>query len=121
MSRFCVLICRLDDEEQPDQLTELQRIELPAVEAQQFLPETALDQLEAGALATGREVMRGLVEQQWQALDEQSAADYPRLFPPGHGQAGGPRPAEGRHPGGDSAVVAADLLPPGRRPARPAE
>jgi hypothetical protein len=121
VSRLCVLICRLDDEQQPDQLTELQRIELPAVAAQPLLPDTTLDQLEAGALATGREVLRCLVEQQWQALDEQTAADYQRLFPPGHRQAGGLRVAESRHPGGYPAVVPADLLPPERGPARPAE
>jgi hypothetical protein len=83
MSHLRVLICRVENESHPEQMTELQRIELPAVDAQQLTPETALDALEAQSLTTGQEVMRRLLGQQWQELDHQLAADTQRLSPPG--------------------------------------
>jgi hypothetical protein len=85
MSRLCVLICRQDDEEHPERWTPLQRIDLPAVAADQLTPETALEELEGRTLAAGQQVMRHLLEQQWQAVDEQCVADLQRLFPPGSG------------------------------------
>ena len=85
MSHLCVLICRVDDAGQPDRLTELHRLDLPAVEAGALQPETALDQLEGTALACGQEVMRQLVGHQWQAVDQQLTAAQQRLFPPGDG------------------------------------
>ena len=87
MSRLCVLICRQDDPGQPDRLTPLHRIDLPEVVADQLAPETALEELEDRTLATGQQVMRRLLEQQWQAVDEQCAADLQRLSPPGRGPA----------------------------------
>jgi len=83
MSHLRVLICRVDDEQHPDQMTELQRIDLPAPDLQQLTPETALDELETQSLATGQEVMRRLLGQQWQEVDRQLAADTQRLSPPG--------------------------------------
>jgi len=85
MAHLCVLICRVDDAGQPDCLTELHRLDLPAVEAQTLQPETTLDQLEGTALACGQEVMRQLVGYQWQAVDQQLTAAQQRLFPPGDG------------------------------------
>ena len=86
MSRLCVLICRVEDEQQPDQLTQLQRIDLPALDPAQLQPATALDQLEATSLATGQQVMRHLLGQQWQQVDQQLAAELQRLSPPGDGE-----------------------------------
>ena len=60
MSRLRILICRVDDEEQPDQMTELHSFDVPAVAAEHLKPETALDELEAGVLTVGQEVMRRL-------------------------------------------------------------
>jgi hypothetical protein len=80
MSHLRVLICRVDEE----QMTELERIDLPAVDPQQLRPETALDALETQSLATGQEVMRRLLGQQWQEVDRQLAADTQRLSPPGN-------------------------------------
>jgi hypothetical protein len=84
MSHLRVLICRVEDENHPEQMTELQRIELPVVDPQQLTPETALDVLEAQSLATGQEVMRRLLGQQWQEVDRQLAAETQRLSPPGN-------------------------------------
>jgi hypothetical protein len=82
VSHLRVLICRVDDEH-PEQMTELQRIDLPAVDAQHLTPETTVDRLEAQSLATGHELMRRLLGQQWQELDQQLAAEAQRLSPPG--------------------------------------
>jgi len=86
MSHLRVLICRVDDEQRPEQMTELQRIDLPAVDPQQLTPETALDVLEAQSMATGQALMRRLLGQQWQELDRQLAAETQRLSPPGSGE-----------------------------------
>ena len=83
MSHLYILICRREEADPPEQLTELHRLELPAMDVEQLTPETALDQLEAGAWATGQEVIRRLIQAQWQQVDAQVAADYQRLFPPG--------------------------------------
>lgn len=83
MSHLRLLICRVEDESQPEQMTELERIELPGVDLQRLAPATALDALEAEALASGQEVARRLLGQQWQELDRQVAAAAQRLSPPG--------------------------------------
>ena len=84
MSRLCILLCRVEDEDDPDTLTELHRVDLPAVDTAHLAPETALDTLEAHALTTGNEVMRHLLGHQWQEVDQQLAAAAQRLSPPGH-------------------------------------
>jgi hypothetical protein len=85
MSHLCILVCRVE-EEHPDELTELHRVELPAVAATQLGPETALDTLEAQALTTGNEVMRQILGHQWLEVDRQLAAAEQRLSPPRHHQ-----------------------------------
>src|SRR5947209_6624928 len=84
MARFCILVCRCDDEQQPEALTQLARLELPALAAAAGTPAASLDQCEAQALATGREVTRQLFRHQWEALDAELAAAAQRLFPPVH-------------------------------------
>jgi hypothetical protein len=84
MSHLRVLICRVDDERHPDQMSELQRIDLPALDPQQLAPETAVDELETQSLATGQAVVRRLLGQQWQEVDRQLAAETQRLSPPGN-------------------------------------
>jgi len=54
MARLCVLVCRVDDEEKPDELTALSRIDLPPVDPQELAPPTALDQLEGGRCTAAR-------------------------------------------------------------------
>ena len=82
MSRFSIWICR-QDEDQPERLTPVRRIDVPTVSVDPRTPETTLEELEAQTLATGQVVMRQLLQAQWQALDAQCVADYQRLFPPG--------------------------------------
>ena len=101
MSRLEILICRVDDESQPERRTELERIEVPNQGARGLRKETALDELEAQTLAKGHEVMRRLLVRQWEGVEEQLVAGYQDLFPPQRSQAGRPRPTEsGRSAGG---------------------
>lgn len=82
MARLCVLLCQVDDEEKPDELTQLSRIDLPPVDPQELAPPTALDQLEGRAVRSGQEVIRRLLRHQWEALDQELAAAAQRLSPP---------------------------------------
>jgi hypothetical protein len=81
MKQLCLVLCEVDDT-QPEQLRLLHRLDLPALDPQQLTPEHALDQLEAGAIATGQEITRQLLLHHWQQLDQQCAADAQRLSPP---------------------------------------
>lgn len=82
MSYLRVLICRVDDEANPDQMTELHSIDLPAVEPGQMQPETALDELETEVLAVGQDVMRHLMKSQWAEVDRLLVEAYQRRFSP---------------------------------------
>lgn len=86
MSHLCLLLCRVADENDPDTLTELHRMDLPAVATADLAPETALDTLEGRALITGNEVMRQVLCHQWQEVDQHLAAAAQRLSPPEHSQ-----------------------------------
>ena len=82
MSHLRVLIVRVADEKQPEQTTELQRIDLPASDPGPLAAETALDHLEAATLDTGQTVMRHLLVAQWQELDQLLVGNHQQLFPP---------------------------------------
>lgn len=87
MSHLRVLICRVDDEEHPDQMTELHSIDLPDVDPGQMEPETALDEMETGVLAIGQEVMRHLLKSQWEEVDRLLVEQYQQHFSPSGGDA----------------------------------
>ena len=82
MSHLRVLICRVDDEASPEQMTELHSIDLPSVEPGQMQPETALDELETEVLAVGQDVMRHLMKSQWEEVDRLLVEAYQRRFSP---------------------------------------
>ncbi len=82
MSHLRVLICRVDDEDHPDQMTELHSFDLPAVESETLTPATALDELETGVLKLGHEVMRQLLRAEWAEVDERLVAAYQARFSP---------------------------------------
>ena len=113
MSRYYVLICRCDDDTQPDQLTELDRIEVATPDARSLQKETALDHLEALTLAQGHEVMRHLLVRQWERVDAQLAASHRELFSPVPGEGGRPSPPQSGQPAGDPVSA-----PPGARTPR---
>src|SRR5207253_4826829 len=78
MYRLCVLICRVDDENQPDALTLLSRQELPGLDRPEFAPATTVDQMESRAVTAGQELVRQLIYHQWEAFDQQLAAELQR-------------------------------------------
>lgn len=82
MSHLCVLVCRVEDEQHPDQLTQLDRIDVPAVALAELQPESALDHLEQEALACGHAVMRRLVVSQWEEVDRALVVEHQRSSPP---------------------------------------
>lgn len=82
MARLCVLLCRVDDENQPEALTLLSRQDLPVPDGQEAAPATTLDRLESRAISTGQELIRQLIVAQWEAFDQQQAAEVQRLSPP---------------------------------------
>ena len=83
MSHLRVLICRVEDETQPDKMTELHSFDLPAVDPDKMEPQTALDQLESSTSTHGQKIMRYILEQQWVDMDEFLAPNIRRLFPLG--------------------------------------
>ena len=87
MSHLRVLICRVDDEEQPDQMTELHSFDLPENDPEQLEPETALDEMEMGVLSIGQEVMRHLLKSQWEEVDKLLVEQYQQRFSPSGGNA----------------------------------
>lgn len=85
MSHLRVLICRVDDEANPDQMTELHSIDLPTADPGQMQPETALDELETEVLTVGHEIMRRLLKSEWEEVDRPLVEQYQRRFSPWSG------------------------------------
>jgi len=75
----------VDDENQPDQMTELQAFDLPPVELEGQTPETTLDGLEAQTLSVGQTIMRHLLVAEWEALDKLLVEHYQQRFSPWSG------------------------------------
>jgi hypothetical protein len=111
MSRFRIVIQRIDDDD-PERVTELDRIDVPAPELGALQKETALDQLETQTLASGHEVMRHLLVRQWERVDQLLVEQHQELFPPRAGETRRALSPEGRQPGGDP--VSAPPTAPGR-------
>lgn len=86
MSHLRVMICRVDDEEQSDQMTELHSFDLPDVEVEGLEAERALDEMETGVLTLGQEVMRHLLRSQWEEVDKLLVEQYQQRFPPSGGE-----------------------------------
>jgi len=82
MARLCVMICRIDDENQPDELTLLSRQDLPVPDRSELAPATAVDQMESRAITAGQALIRQLLSHQWESFDQQWAAEVQRLSPP---------------------------------------
>jgi hypothetical protein len=82
MSHLRVVICRVDDETDPDQMTELHSFDLPAADPEHMKPETALDEMETEVLTMGQEVMRHLLRSQWEEVDQLLVEQYQQRFSP---------------------------------------
>lgn len=85
MSHLRVLICRVDDDAHPDQMTELHSFDVPDIDPEQLKPGTALDEMETGVLTIGQEVMRHLLKSQWEEVDKLLVEQYRQRFSPSGG------------------------------------
>src|SRR5712692_9208663 len=101
MSRFRIVIQRIDGDGAAERVTDLDRIDVPALDARFLQKETALDHLEAQTLAKGHEVMRHLLTRQWERVDAQLVENYQELFSPQTGEGGRPRSDQGGQSAGD--------------------
>jgi len=81
MSQIRVLICRVD-EQNPDEMRELARFEVPEVDVGALNPETALDELEASTRELGYAILRRLLQARWEAIDAELAEAYRQRFSP---------------------------------------
>jgi hypothetical protein len=116
MSRFRIVIQRIDDDGPTERVTDLDQIDVPAPDARFLQKETALDRLEAQTLGSGHEVMRHLLQRQWERIDEQLVEGYRELFSPQTREGGRPRSHQGGQPAGDSAPAPASAPKRARRP-----
>jgi hypothetical protein len=82
MSHLRVVICRVDDETDPDRMTELHSFDLPTADPEHMEPETALDEMETEVLTVGQEVMRHLLRSQWEEVDQLLVEQYQQRFSP---------------------------------------
>ena len=81
MSHIRVLICRVDDPTS-DHMTELAGFDLPAADVTTLQPETTLDALETTTHTVGNEILRRVLQAQWELLDAQLTDQYRQRFFP---------------------------------------
>lgn len=120
MSRFRIVIQRIDGEGATARVTDLDHIDVPTPDARFLEKETALDHLEAQTLASGHTVMRHLLQRQWERVDSQLAENYRELFSPQAGDGGRSRAAQGGQPAGDPAPAPSSARTSRRRRPRAA-
>ncbi len=76
MSRVGLMVYRIDDSAQGEQLSELASFEMPEVGEIAWTPQTYLDNLEREVMVKGWEAMRALMVGQWQLTDEMMVSQY---------------------------------------------
>jgi len=104
MTRLRIVIQRVDiEDDQPERVTDLDRIDVPTPDAGSLSKETALDQLEAHTLVTGHAVMRHLLKRHWERVDQLLVDNYRELFSPLPTQGRRPRPDQSGQPDRDPA------------------
>jgi hypothetical protein len=90
MSHIRVLICRVDDPAS-DHMTELAAFDLPTTDISTLQPETALDELEMMAHATGNAILRHTLQAQWDIIDTELTEQHRQTFSPSGGARRRPR------------------------------
>ena len=81
MSRFRVLICRVDDDD-TDKMVEIDAIDVPGDPIDTLCPRTALDDLEQQTFEFGNTMLRKLMQARWEQLDTQLTQKARQDFPP---------------------------------------
>ena len=70
MSQLIMMIARIDDLDNPEQLTEIWRRAMPTVELAGLAPEEYLNGVEERVMTLGWEAMRNLLVEQWRLTDQ---------------------------------------------------
>jgi hypothetical protein len=81
MSRLRVVMCRVAEEGESEQTTEVARLDLAETDLAAAAPGTGLDVLEAATHHTGQAILCRVLQAQWEATDAAVAA-HRRAFPP---------------------------------------
>lgn len=76
MSQLVMMIARIEDLDNPGQLTEIWRQVMPIVELRGLEPERYLNGLEETVLEVGWQAMRQLLVEQWRLTDQQWVARF---------------------------------------------
>jgi hypothetical protein len=76
MSGLVMIIGRLEDEHEPEVMTEMWRQRLPDIEQDGLDPQRYIDQLESKVGEVGFALMRQLMVEQWRLTDERWVARY---------------------------------------------
>jgi hypothetical protein len=76
MSQLVMMIARIDDFDNPGQLTEIWRQAMPTVELTGLEPEQYLNGVEETVLGVGWAAMRQLLVEQWRLTDQMLVARF---------------------------------------------
>ncbi len=76
MSQLIMMIARMDDLDNPEQLTEIWRRAMPEVNLAELVPEQYLNGVEERVMAVGWEAMRSLLVEQWRLTDQVLVARF---------------------------------------------
>jgi hypothetical protein len=78
MSQLIMMIARIDDLDNPEQLTEIWRQAMPEVELTGLMPEQYLNEVEDTVMEVGWAAMRQLLVEQWCLTDQMLVARFRR-------------------------------------------
>lgn len=81
MSQLRILICRVDDNDE-NKMTEIASFAVPEKEASRLQAETALDELENDTHQVGQQVLRCLLQAQWEEIDKHLVEVHRQRFSP---------------------------------------
>jgi len=81
MSQLRVLICRVDEGDE-NKMTEIARFAVPEMEVAQLEAETALDELETHTHRLGQQMLRQLLQAQWEEIDKKLVEAHRQHFSP---------------------------------------
>ena len=81
MSQLRVLICRVDEGDE-NKMTEIARFAVPEMEVAQLEAEKTLDELETHTHRLGQQMLRQLLQAQWEEIDKKLVEAHRQHFSP---------------------------------------
>jgi hypothetical protein len=110
MSHLRLLLCRVEDEQHPEQMTQIAAVDLPETQLSDLTQQTCLDTLEERTLQAGHALMGPLFEAQWNEVDTLLTQQKCQGFSPSPSQKGRTGPSEGGEPLGHADAQAPSAL-----------